>query len=170
MIVAILLCFSSCNQKENSDEILQNIMIDCISLIGKEVPDTYETVFIHTNFSYEDGTYDIESRYFKKLNINQENPAEIFIYLKEDSGVIETCNISISFSDYLDTRQYYELILSFFKDYQWEFIKNIHRLKYPNGELYYSKGIYAGVYDPSSIPRSISMSFSKHKALDGFYD
>jgi hypothetical protein len=74
------------------------------------------------------------------------------------------------FSDYLFTRQYYEQILSFFKNNQWEYIKNIHKLKYPYGELYYKNGIYAGIYDPSSIPQSISMSFSKHETLEGFYD
>jgi hypothetical protein len=170
LLLLFLLCFSSCNQKENPEDYLQNIIIDCIGLIGKEVPDTYEIDFVHTNYSYEDGTYDIESRHIRKLELNQEIFAEIFISLRDNSGIIETCNISILFSDYLETKKYYGQLMNIFINNQWEYIKDIHKLKYPYGELYYKNGLYAGIYDPSSIPQSISMSFSIHESLDGFYD
>ncbi|MHB9294130.1 hypothetical protein Holit_03256 [Hollandina sp. SP2] len=82
IIVLFILCFSSCeSQKDISETFLNQLLIDFINIIGKEVPNT---------FSYEN-----ENKHIRRIIKNDETPAELFIVLTENSGIVETCELSI---------------------------------------------------------------------------
>ena len=154
-IFFIVLCLLSCESpKDDMEVFVKNLVADCITFIGKEVPET---------FSYVN-----DYRYIKTMVKNHDNPVEISIVLTVDSEIVESCNVSIFFSDSLEARQYYDHINSYLDKESWDFINFISAYKRPKGSLYQKDEIYFGIYEPT--PRAIPMSFSKNINLNGFYE
>jgi hypothetical protein len=154
-IVFIILCFSSCESQKNiSETFLNQLIIDSINNIGKEVPNT---------FSYENG-----NKYIRRIIKNDETPAEISIVLTENSGVVETCELSIILLDFDEARLYYNHVSNYLENENWNFIKFISKYKRPNGTLYQKNGIYCGIYEPT--PLTIPMCFSRNINLNNFYE
>jgi hypothetical protein len=151
-IILILLCFSSCVPSKNiSEPFLQKILVDCINIIGNDVPNT---------FLYE-------AEYTKTIEETHENP-EVLIELVVNSGLVESCDIIFSLSDFLDARQYYNQLLVYLKDENWNFIQFISKYKRPKGELYSKNGIYFGIYEPT--PLTIPIRVSEDIGLNNFYE
>jgi hypothetical protein len=154
-IVLLILCFSSCeSSKTSSEEFIQNVILDCISLIGMDVPNTY--------------SYETENKYTRLIEKNQENPVEMNISLIVESDIVESCNVTITLSDFDEAREYYDFINKYLKKDNWLFIKFISKYKRPNGTLYSKNDIYFGVYEPT--PLAVPMCFSKDINLSNFYE
>ena len=151
----VLLYLISCgSQKDNTEVFVKNLVSDCISIIGKEVPDTF--------------SYETDDRYTKSIVKNHENPVEISFVLTVYSGIVESCEVSIFFSDFLEARQYYDHINSYLDKENLDLIKFISAYKRPNGTLYQKDELYFGIYEPT--PLAIPMCFSKKINLNGFYE
>jgi hypothetical protein len=153
-IIFIVLCFLSCgHQKDNSEAFLHKLVTDSINIIGKEVPNTY--------------SYESENKYTKKIEIDQDNPAEVLIALTINSGIVESCELAVFLSDFAEARLYYDHLIKYIENENWNFIKFISTYKRPNGALYLKNGIYYGIYEPT--PLAIPMCFSKNINLNYYF-
>jgi hypothetical protein len=155
LVILIMLCFSSCEpQIDNSEAFLRKLVTDSINIIGKDVPNTY--------------SYESEDRYTKKIEKDRDNPAEAFVALDVDSGIVESCELTVFLSDFDEARLYYNQLIKYIENENWDFIKFISKYKRPNGALYLKGDIYYGIYEP--IPLAIPMRFSKDIDLNCFYE
>jgi hypothetical protein len=156
----LALCFfsitiSACgSQKDISETFLNQLVIDSINIIGKEVPNTF--------------FYETENKFIKRIEKTDETPTEIFIVLTENSGVIESCELTIMVSDFDEARLYYNHVTKYLENENWNFIKYISKYKRPNGALYLKNGMYYGIYEPT--PYAIPMCFSRNINLNHFYE
>jgi hypothetical protein len=154
-LIIIAVFFSSCSpRKDISEEFLYKLVLDSIYVIGKDVPNTF--------------FYENENRYTKKIGINQENPAEVLIVLTVNSSIVESCDLTIFLSDFDEARLYYNHLIKYIENENWNFIKFISRYKLSNGALYLKDDIYYGIYEPT--PLAIPMCFSKNINLNYFYE
>jgi hypothetical protein len=155
VVAFIILCFSSCGpQKDISETFLNQLVTDSINLIGKDVPNA---------FSYEN-----KNKFIKKIEKSNANPAEIIITLTVNSGIVESCDLSIIFLDSGEARLYYNHVTEYFENKKWNFIRFISKYKRPNGALYLKNDMYCGIYEPT--PYTIPMCFSKNINLNNFYE
>lgn len=153
--VFTLLCLLSCgSQKDNAEVFVKDLLTDCISIIGKEVPNTF--------------SYETDYQYTKNIVKNHENPVEISFVLTIDSGIVESCAVSIFLSDFSEARQYYDHINNYLDNENWNLIRFISAYKRPNGTLYQKDEMYFGLYEPT--PLAIPICFSKNINLNGFYE
>jgi hypothetical protein len=155
LIVLLILCLSSCKSSKNtSEEFLQKEIVDCISIIGMDVPSIY--------------SYEAENKYTRLIKENQENPMEMYISLIVNAGIVESCNITISLFDFNEARKYHDLLNNYLKKDNWDFIKFISKYKRPNGSLFLKNDIYFGIYEPT--PLVIPICISKEISLNNFYE
>jgi hypothetical protein len=150
----MVLCFSSCGfSKNNSRLFIQETVTDCINIIGKNVPTTF--------------LYETEYNYIKSIGKSHENP-EVFIELIVKENIVESCNIIFFLSDFLNAKEYYNQLLDYLKNENWNPIQSISKYKLPNGELYSKHEIYFGIYEPT--PLTIPICISKDISLNNFYE
>ena len=154
-ILIVLICFSSCkSQKNTSETFLNNLIDDSINIIGKEIPNTY--------------TFEKENRYVKKIEKTEENPIGISIVLTINTGLVESCDLIISLSEFDEAKIVYNSFIKYLKNENWKFIKYISKYKRTNGALYQKDGLYYGIYEPT--PLTIPMCISKNIELNYFYE
>jgi hypothetical protein len=154
-IIFIVVFFSSCEPKKDiSETFLNRLVIDAVNTIGKEAPNTF--------------LYENENKYIKRIEKSNEIPAETFIALTVNSGIVESCNLTIVFLDLNEARLYYDHITKYLENEKWSLIKFISKYKLPYGSLYLKNDIYYGIYEPT--PYSIPMCFSKDINLNDFYE
>jgi hypothetical protein len=103
--------------------------------------------------------------YEKVLEKNRQDSPEITVTYIPQNGIIETCNITFAFSDFLEVKQYYNKLHYFIKN-NWDFVKLVSKYKRPNGELYSKNGVYLEVYEP--VYFVIPLSFSKNLDHNNF--
>jgi hypothetical protein len=135
----LILCLASCVQVGyESKDFFKNLFAEYENTIGKEAAS--QTV------------------YEKVLEKNHQNSPEITVTYIPQNGIIETCNITFAFSDFLEVKQYYNKLHYFIKN-NWDFVKPVSKYKRPNGELYSKNGIYLEIYEP--VYFVIPLCFSK---------
>jgi hypothetical protein len=147
-------CFLSCASSKNTSELfLQKTIVDCINIIGKDVPNA----FLHES----------EDKYSKTVEKSHENP-EVLIELIVKEGIVESCDIVFFLSDFLEAKGYYNQLLGYLKNENWNFIQNISKYKRPNGTLYSKNEMYFGIYEP--VYFTIPICISKNINLNNFYE
>jgi hypothetical protein len=134
-----ILCFVSCVQANyESKTFFKSFFEECEDTIGKKVSS--------------------QSIFEKKLEKDRQNSPEIIVTYVQKNGIIEMCNITFTFSDFLEVEQYYHELHDFIKN-DWDFVKAVSKYKRPNGEIYSKNGIYLEIYEP--VYFVIPLSFSK---------
>jgi hypothetical protein len=96
--------------------------------------------------------------YEKKLGQDYQDSPEIIVTYVQKNGIVEMCNITFTFSDFVEVKQYYNKLHDFVKN-DWDFVKPVSKYKQPNGEIYSKNGIYLEIYEP--VYFVIPLSFSK---------
>jgi hypothetical protein len=155
IFIIVLLCFSSCEYpKDTAETFLYKLLSDSINIIGKDVPSAY--------------SYENENTYTKRIEKTEENPAEILIVLTVNSGLVESCDLTIFLTDFEEAGLFYNHLNKYIENENWNFIKSISKYKRPNGALYQKDDIYCGIYEPTHF--AIPMCFSKNIYLNNFYE
>jgi hypothetical protein len=134
-----ILCLISCVQAGyESNNFFKSFFKECEDAIGKKVSN--------------------QNVYEKILEKDRLNSPEIILSYVPKNGIVEVCNVTFTFSDFLEVKRYYNKLHDFIKS-EWDFVKLISKYKQPNGEIYSKNGIYLEIYEP--VYFVIPLSFLK---------